>query len=282
MTDASPSRAHALIDAFERDPALDQPLRMRERTLALEWLEEWLAEAHHDASLRDRARLLQARLAGVQARLCDSIRHDIRRGRGAQALHPWRPASIDDAEGYDPLDALLGDVFAFDEPAGAIAPLEPGMVFYQPTPMRHVFDLVERAGIGANDAFVDLGSGLGHVPMLVAMLTGARCIGIEREPVYVHAAQKSAVALQLNRVSFVAQDVRAADLSSGSVFYLYTPFTGGMLRTVLDGLHHEAQRRAIRLVTFGPCTASVAAEPWLRPAGDVRASRITVFRSTTD
>ena len=58
MTDASPSRAHALIDAFERDPALDQPLRMRERTLALEWLEEWLAEAHHDASLRDQADLV--------------------------------------------------------------------------------------------------------------------------------------------------------------------------------------------------------------------------------
>ena len=280
MTHATRTYAHAMIDAFERDGALEEPMRLRERIRALEWLEEWLDESRGDEPLRIRVQSLHARLADVQARLCEAIRTDIRAGKGAAALQHWRPTLIDDAEGYDHLDGLMSDVFAFDEPGGAIAPLEPGIVFYQPTPMRHVFDLVEHAGIDANDVFVDLGSGLGQVPMLVAILTGAHCIGIERERVYVDAAQKSAQALQLHLVSFIAQDVRAADLSSGSVFYLYTPFTGSILRTVLDALRREAQRRPIRLVTFGPGTASVAAESWLHPAGDVCASRITVFRPT--
>jgi len=282
MSEASQTYIHAMIDAFERDASLQEPMRLRERIHALEWLEEWLDEPRDDDSLRIRARSLHTRLAEVQARMCEGLRSDIRAGNGAASLQRWRPAPVDGSEGYDHLDSLLSDVFAFDEPTDSIAPLEPDMVFYQPTPMRHVFDLVERAGIDANDVFVDLGSGMGHVPMLVAMLTGARCIGIEREQIYVDAAQKSAEALRLDEISFIAQDVRVADLSSGSVFYLYTPFTGSILRTVLDGLRREAQQRDIRLVTFGPCTASVAAEFWLRPVGDVRDGRIAVFRPAAD
>ena len=40
--------------------------------------------------------------------------------------------------------------------------------------------------------------------------------------------------LKLERVTFIQQDARAADFSGGTVFYLYTPFTGSILRSVLD------------------------------------------------
>lgn len=277
MSDVSLTPDHQRIDALERDSDLLRPTTLRKRVLALEWLEEWLDGARDDEPFRRRAHSLQQRLADVQAHLCEAIRTDIRQGRAATALQPWCPPHIDDAEGYDHLDALLGDVFAFAEPGDAIAPLDPDMVFYQPTPVRHVFDLVKRASMADDDVFVDLGSGLGHVPMLVSMLTGARCIGVEREHVYVHGARRSAEALRLDNVSFVAQDVREADLSSGTTFYLYTPFTGAILRDVLGRLRRESLSRPIRLITFGPCTAVVAAEHWLRPLGECRAHRVAVF-----
>jgi len=276
----TPATFQPLIDAFERDHSLELPDQLRERSRAIEWLEEWLDDAPDAHPLHARVQALHARLADAQHELCEATRAAIRQGDGAPALRRWSPGEdIDTREGYDHLDALLGEVFAFDEPTDAVTPLEPGMVFYQPTPARHVFDLVKRAGITGDDVFVDLGSGLGHVPMLVAILTGARCIGIEREPVYTALAQRCAESLQLDTVSFEAQDVRDADLSRGSVFHLYTPFTGVILRTVLNTLRGEAERRAMRITSFGPCTSTIIGESWLTPVGPCEANRIAVFQS---
>ncbi|HET6552562.1 MAG TPA: hypothetical protein VFG49_03415 [Dyella sp.] len=277
-----PDISHALIDTLERNHLLELPAQLRERVHAIERLEEWLDDAAEADPLRARARSLLMRLTAVQRQLCGSIRADIRKGGGTQALRRWSPGrDIDAVEGYDHLDALLGEVFAFDEPNEAISPLEPGMVFYQPTPVRHIFDLVQRAVVTRDDVFIDLGSGLGHVPMLASILTGAQCVGIEREPVYARLAQQTAASLQLDRLTFIAQDVRDADLSQGTVFYLYTPFTGDILRTVLDALRNESARRPVRIVTFGPCAGVIAEEAWLQPAGPCEANRITVFYPVT-
>src|SRR6201999_1757176 len=132
------------------------------------------------------------------------------------------------------------------------------MVAYQPTPARHIFDLIRRTKLDAEDVFIDLGSGLGHVPLLIATCTKARAIGIELEPPYVECARRCARELNLTNANFLSEDVRETDLSSGTVFYLYTPFRGAILRTVLDQLHAQAKKLAIRVCTFGPCTPIVA------------------------
>src|SRR6185312_2094526 len=92
-------------------------------------------------------------------------------------------------DAYDWRDELVAGVLPFGEP-GEASPLPPEMVFYQPTPARHVFDLLDRLALDADDVLVDLGSGLGHVPLLTAICTPARGIGIEIEPVYVAPARK--------------------------------------------------------------------------------------------
>ena len=275
MQDALP----ALIREFEQDRSLEQPERLRERVLALDRLDDLLFHTAGDTSLHHRALALQARLANAQQRLCEAIRLAIVQGTGAQALRGWMPVDDrSDPEGYDHLDALVSDVLSFDEPTDAIAELDEEMVFYQPTPARHVFDLIDRARITDADVLVDLGSGLGHVPMLVSICTGARCIGVERELAYADGARRSAQALKLDKVSFIAQDAREADLSQATVFYLYTPFTGGILRHVLDQLKHEASHRDIRIATLGPCTPLIAEEPWLMPVGPQVTNRITLFQ----
>jgi hypothetical protein len=138
------------------------------------------------------------------------------------------------------------------------------MVFYQPTPVRHILHLIAATALAEDDVFVDLGSGLGHLSLLVSMLTGAQSLGIEVQAAYVASAQECAQSLHLSRVRFIAQDARAADLSSGTVFYLYSPFTGSILTDVLSALRMESTRRSVKICSLGPCTRRVAKETWLK------------------
>jgi hypothetical protein len=125
---------------------------------------------------------------------------------------------------------------------------------------------------------VDLGSGLGHVPLLASTCTQARCIGVElKRPT--SNAPDNAYRLNLNNVTFLRQDAREADLSSGTVFYLYTPFLGSILAAVLDRLHREAATRAIRICSYGPISPVIAQEHWLQAAAIPQTDCITLFRS---
>jgi len=167
----------------------------------------------------------------------------------------------------------------FDEPDAEVAELAAEMVFYQPTPARHILDLLGRLALTERDVLVDIGSGLGHVPLLASIRWGARSVGIELLAAYVDCARRSARALNLTNVTFVQQDARSADYSSGTVFYLYTPFIGTILRAVLDSLRREASGREIRVCTYGPCTSTVAEEPWLEVVGTVETDRTAIFHS---
>ena len=184
--------------------------------------------------------------------------------------------------GYDYLDESISGVLRFEEPSAEVVPLESDMVAYQPTPARHIFDLIRRIELTERDFLIDLGSGLGHVTLMASICTGANCTGIELEPSYVDCACKSARSLSLNNARFIQGDVRTADLSDGTVFYLYTPFTGATLRDVLNSLRHEAARRAIRVCTLGPCTQIVAEEQWLSVIGRLEVDRIAIFCSRRD
>jgi precorrin-6B methylase 2 len=141
------------------------------------------------------------------------------------------------------------------------------MVQYQPTPARVILELVEKSRLTSVDIFCDVGSGLGRVPILVNLLSGAAARGIEVQPAYCDYARACAAELNLPRVEFTNADARTADLSEGTVFYLYTPFTGGMLQEVLTRLQDAAHGRMIRLFTYGPCTPHVAGQGWLKHVG---------------
>jgi len=285
-----------LIADLEQDRSLIEPARLRQRIEALDRLEAYIldvqgqdgrAEATVEAGPCDRARAIAARLEAINYELYRAIRRDIMRGARPDSLLQWvsgsgpdrRATTPSNGDGYDYLDVLVGGVLQFELPDIEVA--EPGaeMVSYQPTPARHIFDVIGRAALTEQDVLVDLGSGLGHVPLLASICTGARSIGIELEAAYVECARRSARALNLTRVAFMQQDARAADLSSGTVFYLYTPFIGTILRTVLDSLRREAARREIRICTYGPCTPTVAEERWLEVVGPLEPERVAIFRS---
>jgi histone methylation protein DOT1 len=295
IKEANLERLKTLILEVESDSYLDQPSRLRQRIEVLDRLEAYYFRAtmsslvldNSEAAIYRRATEIQAELEAANSVVYATIRRDIRRGRGASSLLRWLPSlgereyAIDtaDYEGYDFLDELIIGVLQFEELDTTTVQPAAEMVFYQPTPARHVFDLLERTALTEDDVLVDIGSGLGHVPMLTSICAKARSVGIELEPAYVDCAQQAAESLNLSRVTFIQQDARSADFSNGTVFYLYTPFTGTMLRATLELLRQQANSRPIRICTFGPCTLTIAAEDWVDAIGQVRPDRISIFQS---
>ncbi len=281
------------VDELEDDSTLFEPDQLRRRLEALDVLDSTLgggATGQLGASpdgveLCKRGMALRRRLEEANAAVYREIRCEIQRGAGASSLGRWLDLCGDrrgeplPGLGYDALDELLAGVLQGEEPQDPPEAPGPEQVFYQPTPVRHVLELIRLSGLGKDDVLIDLGSGLGHVCMLVSMLTGARAVGIEMEGVYVASARACAESLGLSRVQFIEQDARAADLSAGTVFWLYTPFTGSMLNEGLGRLRDEAAKRTIRIGTLGPCTQRAAAEAWLRACGEPRADRVVVFEA---
>lgn len=236
-------------------------------------------------SLRERAEALSRRLAAANERVVRRLRHQIRSGRyspralmRAFARHAGPPGGQGN---YDTLDLLVGGLLGAGAPAEERAVREPEMVAYQPTPARAILSLIERENIRPDDVVYDLGSGLGRVVILAALWSGARARGVEVEPAYCEYAGRCARRLNVPGVEFIQADARVAPLADGTIFFMYTPFRGALLRRVLERLRAEARERPIRVCTYGPCTAEVAGASWLRPR-DGRESpehEVAVFHS---
>jgi hypothetical protein len=165
--------------------------------------------------------------------------------------------------GYDPLDMFLNGLLNPQKLPDETKEREPEMVFYQKTPARVILELLKKATFKPSDVFFDLGSGLGQVVILVNLLSSVISKGVEFDPAFCDYAKTCAADLNLNEVDFINTDARYADYSTGTVFFMYTPFEGKMLIDTLQKLRAEAKKRKIRVFTYGPCTPEVAKQGWL-------------------
>ncbi len=230
--------------------------------------------------LKQRAERIKRRLDDIDEALFDRLRKDIRGGglRGSALKDLIRGYTQSDADdgaqpdeiGYDSLDTFINGLLHAQAIPMETLPLEPGMVFYQKTPARIILEIVEQGRLTEADVFYDLGSGLGQVPILVHLLSGAAAKGVEFEPAYCDYARTCAADLEVSGVEFIQADARRADYAAGTVYFLYTPFNGEILAEVLEKLRRES-RKPIRIFTYGPCTAEVTRVAWLRrldPHGD--------------
>jgi len=174
-------------------------------------------------------------------------------------------------------DAWLDRVFELDALPDDGPDLPSGGVPYLPSSVEVLLRVVDDASVRDGDVFVDLGAGLGRAATLVHLVTGAAAIGLEIQPALVHAARALATRLNLPRLSFVEAD--AASLAgpsvTGSVFFLYCPFSGERLRRVLADLERVARARPIRVccvdLPLPPC-------PWLTLASPPSGA-LTIYRS---
>ncbi len=167
-------------------------------------------------------------------------------------------------EGYDILDLFLNGLLSDQKLPVETREREPGMVFYQKTPARIILNLINKSAFVSDDVFFDLGSGLGQAAILVNLLAGVRCKGIEYEPAFCRYAKSNAEDLNLPDLEFINEDARYADYSMGTVFFMYTPFEGNILDEVLQKLKKESENRKIKIFTYGPCTPEIAKQPWMK------------------
>ncbi|MBS1805750.1 MAG: hypothetical protein JST28_20605 [Acidobacteria bacterium] len=287
VTEPMPSLTNLkpLLTQWETDSTLLEPANVSRRMEILDQLDRYssqseLLEDNPCKELLVRSQALSSKLESINSLLFQFIREQIQCGvcpSEFQTILEQQASTHPHGFSYDYLDDLLAGVFQFDPPHSEPQDLGPDSVFYQPTPARHIFQMISAAAITETDTLIDLGSGLGHVPLLASICTGATSIGIELDSAWVASAEMCASKLNLRKVSFNAQDVREADLSSGTVFYLYTPFTGATLSSVLDSLRAHAAMHPIRICAFGPVTLSLSMETWMRPVTPPATDRITVF-----
>jgi SAM-dependent methyltransferase len=195
----------------------------------------------------------------------------------------------DERDGW--LDAALGlGEIPDDGPE-----LPRGCVPYLPCPVEALLHVVEH--VGPSDVFVDIGAGVGRALAFVHRWTGAGVIGVEIQPRLVAIARQLAARSMALRMACIEGDAArlARYLVTGSVFFLYCPFSGRRLARLLDDLEPIAHTRTIRIcavdVPLPPCewlTLETAAGPdvaiyrstivydaWRRRSADASASPIT-------
>ena len=296
------NRIRSDIEAIEKSTALYEEKNFASRVEAIDYIEfkvidriEGLLRTNHPPAelipLKQAAESVKQQLEAIDVALFQRLRADIRMGgcsgTAFKALvedyvRPDASGSRPhDGIGYDSLDLFINGLLLTQALPSETKPREPEMVYYQQTPARVIFELAEKAHLTGDDVFYDLGSGLGHVPILVNLLSGAPARGIEFEPAYCDYARACAAGLNLSRVEFINADARAADYAAGAVFFMYTPFRGQILHDVLAKLERESQSRRVRLFTYGPCTHHISQQSWLTPADQhgAHADKLGVFVS---
>lgn len=157
-------------------------------------------------------------------------------------------------------DAFVDELLALPEPPPDIAALPRGAVPYLPAGVDEILHMVREAPLREDDQLVDLGSGLGRVVILAHLLSGAPACGIEIQEPLVRCARICGAALALSAVTFLHDNAAAAALD-GSVFFLYSPFSGETLTRVVRQLEAVAHRRPITVCAVG---LELPGEPWLR------------------
>jgi hypothetical protein len=225
--------------------------------------------------LKSRAEKLMTELEEIDIKLFKKLRTRISRGlhfgkEFKNLIREYFPLSADTKEpveeaGYNNLDIFINELLGFERMPAQTLELEPDMVYYQKTPAKIILELVEMSCLSMDDIFVDLGSGLGQVVILVNLLTGIKSHGIEFEPAFYDYARNKASELHLPGATFTHDDARNADYSMGNVFFMFTPFRGEVLQEVLAILKKESLKRKIKIISYGPCTTEIANQRWLSP-----------------
>lgn len=270
---------HADVTNIENDALIYNELNFDRRADAIDFIDfhilDRIESLRHNADttheldlLKQHAQELKQQLEDIDKNVFEQLRQNIRAGVPfGNIIHKYfdRDAieTQPDQPGYDNLDNFINGLLCYNPLPEATTIRDPEMVFYQQTPARIIFQLVEMARLKPGDIFFDIGSGLGQVGMLVNLLTGAPAIGLEYEAAYCNYAKTCTANLNLTDVQFINTDARNADYSRGTVFFMYTPFEGDMLQQVLHVLQQQAEQRPIRLFTYGPCSPQVAKQPWL-------------------
>jgi hypothetical protein len=144
---------------------------------------------------------------------------------------------------------------------------------YEPTPNSVLPCILPY--VGFDDVLIDLGCGKGDLLCYVASRRKFRkAIGVEIVPDLVKMARRNIVNFKLlTPIEIIETDIAEAELSEGTVFYLFNPFGENTLRKVLSNIliSLTTHPRRIRILYYNPLWGFLLdSSPWLRPDGEIK------------
>ncbi len=285
------------LDELENTPSLFDAYNFRARKEALDFM--GVIDSIHPENnrheparvrLQKQARMLGKRLSDFNTLLAQDWQIRLKNvDVASKELRAWLQPYTDYVSqqwgqphyGYENLDFLLDEILLPQPHPHASLQAEQGMVRYEPTPASVILELTERITFTDNDIFYDLGSGLGKVTMLVHLLSGVRCVGVEYQPELCIYAEQQAHNLSLKKVTYLNTDARHVDYADATVLFLFNPFGGTIFPTVLERLQLEAQQRELRICSYGSSSYPLSELPWFEripPISEDEAA-LAIFRS---
>lgn len=129
--------------------------------------------------------------------------------------------------------------------------------------------------LGPRDTVYDLGSGKGRVLCVLAQKAVHKCIGIEILPGLCEIARRNVERLRgrCSPIEIRCDDVATANVSDGTVYFLFNPFGSDTMRNVLDNIHESLldKPRAVRIAYCNPRQENLIAScAWLRKIAGYR------------
>jgi predicted RNA methylase len=132
---------------------------------------------------------------------------------------------------------------------------------YVPTPYRKILPTLRHAGIGGEDVFVDLGSGLGRTVFAASWLGARRAVGVEIDAALTQGARANLTRsrLQNRGIEFVCLPAQEYDFADTTILYMFHPFGAGTMEQVIRRLESalETRPRPLRIVYENPVNAAV-------------------------
>lgn len=172
------------------------------------------------------------------------------------------------------VDALFGLEGIADD--GPELPRE--AVGYLPCPVSLILAAIDLAGIGSDDHFVDLGSGVGRAAMLVHLLTGARTFGVEVQRQLVAEARALSARLERSDLEWLEGDGLEVRLGAPTVLFLYCPFSSATAARLLERVRTSPRAKPLRVCAVDLPLNEV---PWLSELGEVDGLRVFRERLAT-
>jgi SAM-dependent methyltransferase len=169
--------------------------------------------------------------------------------------------------GYEPLiDPLTGRAFApYSDKALCNDALR-----YQASDYLNIRRVARKLHLGECDVFYDIGCGKGRVVCTLATYRLGRVIGIDLDETLCEIARKNAARMRGKKtpIDIRCEDAAVADLSDGTVFFMYNPFGPETLKKMLDNIGRSLERNwpIIKIVYYNAVFKDVFQEyKWLRP-----------------
>ncbi|HEX2872013.1 MAG TPA: class I SAM-dependent methyltransferase [Polyangiaceae bacterium] len=185
-------------------------------------------------------------LLGVLAELRSASRQSHAELRSRIASGVLRGPSL--RELFDAVPPLERDHFVEEALGIAYPPLDEGapgtdLMSYAPSGYDEIVCAFEQSKLAAGDRFLDLGAGLGKVVMLAELLTGAASVGVEYDKRLCDVGNEACRELGLQGERLRAQDARELASFDADVVFMYLPFSGQVLTTVMARLLDDARPR---------------------------------------